>query len=286
MRRQSSERFPKIGRLLLAALLTGLCLGTVPAFSAASDQDLQAALQQQVLSQGRRLLGSLRQARTLGLHGDPWAMAYSLEQARRLLDQIDQAQRMLYARRAPNDEGTALRQPPRLSVAPLDERLVIDSPLSNGRRQRLAGLEQYAGFIPLQRVRNHIARAAGALNNRPPDLGRALLATNQALSDIHWQPSLEPAGWSRARDLLLQGYTLALGSRPGAFGRLVRARRRLENLPDGGVYARRLATLLRAPTLDLKALGSLVRDLDRQVQVRRNRAERVRLESATVELEP
>lgn len=287
MMQQTSGHPRTGGELILAALLTCLWLGTtVPALAAAGAQNARHEIQQQILTQGRLLLGNLRNAREMGLRGDPWAMATALQEAHRMVDQIDQAEHLLYANQSPKDERTTLRQPPRLSIAPLDERLDIDVPLSGRRRHRLADLDQYAGFIPLHRVRDAIEQASQDLAEQPPDLGSALMTTNRALSDIHWQTALEPSGWIQARDLALQGYTLVLNSRPGAFDRLVRAQRKLTSMPGGGFYARRLATLLRAPTLEPGALRALVQDLDRQVQMLRSRAERLRLERAAVELSP
>jgi hypothetical protein len=287
MTQQTSGHPRTGGRLFLAVLLTCTCFcTTLPALSIAGDRNTESEIQQQILTQGRLLLGNLRRAREMGLRGDPWAMATALQEAQRMVNQIDQAEHLLYARHSPKEERTALRQRPKLSIAPLDERLDIDVPLSGGRRHRLADLDQYAGFIPLRRVRAAIEQASQDLNTQPPDLGRALMTTNRALSDIHWQAALQPSGWTQARDLALQGYTLALNSRPGAFDRLVRARRKLRSLPGGGVYARRLATLLWAPTLQTGALRALVQDLDQQVQMLRGRAERLHLERAGVELSP
>jgi hypothetical protein len=287
MMQQTSGFSRSGGRLILAAILTGLWFGASgPVFPATDGQNLKSEVHQQIETQGRLLLGNLRRAREMGLRGDPWAMAYALQEAHRLVNQIEQVERMLYAKLSPKDERSSLQQPKKPLLTPLDERLDIDVPTSDGRRQRLTDLEQYAGYIPLQQVRTAIARASRALSARPPDLASALRATNQALSDVHWQPGLEPAGWVRVRDLILQGYTLTLNSRPGAFELLVRAQRKLGSMPGGGVYARRLARLVRAPTLEPVALRVLVEDLDRKVQVLRSRAERVRLERATVKLRP
>jgi hypothetical protein len=84
----------------------------------------------------------------------------------------------------------------------------------------------------------------------------------------------------------LQGYALTLDSHPGAIDRLILAKRMLRAMPGGNSYARRLATLLRAPTLARGGLRSLVQDLNDKVQVLRSQAERTRLERGTVEPEP
>ena len=287
MRQQTSRLFRPGGKRFMAVLLTCLWFGATTAVSStAGGQKVKGEIQQQIQFQGRLLLGNLRKAREMGLRGDPWAMAYALQEAHRLVNQIDQAERLLYAKASLNNERADSQQSYTPSIAPLDERLDIDVPLSGGRWQQLTDLDEYAGFIPLQRVQVEIEQASRALKVQPPDLGSALLATNKALSDIHWQPGLDVVGWSQARDQLLRGYALAMDSHPGAHAWLVRVQRRLAEIPGGDVYARRLATLLRAPTLDLGALRFLARDLDHKVQILRNHAERVRLERATVELSP
>ena len=271
---QTNKRFLS-GGSLLAGLLIGMgCVLLAPPLSAAVGLPAQSQIQRQIQAQGRMLLGNLRQAREMGLRGDPWAMSYALHEAHRLLDQLSLAEQSLR-------DGESSRQP---ANAPLDERLDIGIPLSGGRWQRLADLEQAAASIPLHQVKTAVDQASRLLHARPPALGRALLVTNQALSDIHWQSDLETTGWSRSRDLVLQGYAMALDHHRTAFDKLAEAQHSLRTLPGAGSYGRRLDTLLRAPTLQLGALRTLVQDLDHKVQTIRKRAERVRLERSGMEL--
>ena len=80
MRQQTSGHSHTSGRRILVGLLSGFwfCMLT-PALSAVADQADQSALQQQIQTQGRLLLGSLRKAREMGLRGDPWAMVNDLD---------------------------------------------------------------------------------------------------------------------------------------------------------------------------------------------------------------
>jgi hypothetical protein len=68
--------------------------------------------------------------------------------------------------------------------------------------------------------------------------------------------------------------------------RLAHAHRLLTTISGGSPYTRRLDTLMRAPSLDIGGLRTLVEDLDGKVQLLRNHAERIRLEHDAVELRP
>jgi hypothetical protein len=200
-------------------------------------------------------------------------MDYALHEARRLSNTLLLAERLQRP-----DQSSQAAYPPvkirgkKLNV-PLEEGLDIDASLPSGRWERLNELEQEAGTIPLKEVRDAITRAQQYLQAQPQALGAALIATNQALGQIHWRQGLEPLPWVKARDQLLQAYALTLDARPEAFGELTRAYDLLAGLPDGQVYARYLATLLQAPVANVRALRGLVQQVDTQVETLRDAAE-------------
>jgi hypothetical protein len=118
-----------------------------------------------------------------------------------------------------------------------------------------------------------VDRALAALNAQPPVLGTALLATEDALRQVHWAKGLEPDDWAAARDKAIEGFALALDANPEAQTRLGEALKALSAQPGGEQFARRLAAILAAPAPDLGALSALVRDLDSKVSTLRQAAE-------------
>ena len=242
----------------------------------AGDQPLQAApfdLEQQVLSQGPMLLGNLRQAREAGLRRDPWGMIYSLQEARRLLEAMSAAERSIQFEDSPGaDRQPAGTLPPDLE-APLGEPLELDRPVSGAREHAVARFEGVSGFILLKPVSRAIDRALASLNAHPRALGAALLATEDALRQVHWDKGLEPEDWVAARYEVLAGYALALDSRPKTPKRLAKAHQALAALAGGESFAKRLTALQATPALDLEALSVLVRDLDTKVRSLRDAAE-------------
>jgi hypothetical protein len=219
------------------------------------------------------LLGNLRQAREAGLRRDPWGMAYSLQEARRVLYAMAAAERSMQ----PQGPAGAGRPPaghlPAGLAVPLGQVLESDRPEPGGREQVLERFDVPTGFISLRLVNSAIGRALAALNGRPPAVGAALLATEDALRQVRWDKGLEPEDWAAARDLVLQGYALAVDSHPGTVAWLAAAHRALAVLSGGEPFVRRLVALQLTPVPNTAALGELVRDLDAKVRSLRDEAE-------------
>jgi len=246
------------------------------AFAVADDAPSQASqfdLDQQVLSQGPMLLGNLRQAREEALRRDPWGMISSLQEARRLLYAMAAAERELHPEGPPGARRPRDATLPSDLVVPLGQPLEMDRPESGGREQAIGRFEGRAGTIPLAPVAQDVDRALAALQNRPPALGAALLATEDALRQVHWDKGLEPQAWAAARDRVLKGYALALDARPEARARLAGAREALAALPGGESFVQRLVAAQAGSTPDLATLSALVDDLDAKVRSLRETAE-------------
>jgi hypothetical protein len=232
------------------------------------------ALASQLPRQGDMLVFELRQARGEGLRADPWGMTDSLQEARRLVEAIAEAERLKPRSHVLGFGALPLASPPPGLTSPLDQRLDVDLPLSQGRLQRLGTLDYPLGLIRLHRVYRDITRALHALQTRPPALGRALLATADALNGIDWKHGLEPRDWAVARDQILVGYALAIDGRSGIRRPLRLAQAQLSHLPGAKPYALQLAALLAAPAPQPRALGTLVEELDAKVQALRDAAEK------------
>jgi len=151
--------------------------------------------------------------------------------------------------------------------------LELDRPETGGRQQAVGQFEGDAGRISLAPVKRDLIRALAALREHPPAIGAALLATDDALRQVHWQKGLEPKDWVAARDQVLQGYALALDSRPEARARLAGAERTMAALTGAEPFARRLSEAQTGPTPDFAALSKLVKNLDSKVDSFRDSAE-------------
>ncbi len=270
-------RGQRLSSLVLTVVLLAISAGqALPAdLAATTNADI---MRQQIHLQGRMLLSYLRRAREAGLSGDPWGMDYALQEARRLANELLLTVPRLQVADPSSQAGAAGNGGEQGINVPLEEGLDIDDSLSTGRWQQLDELAQEAGSIPLKEVRDTLDRAHQLLQARPPALGAALIAANEALGQIHWRQGLETPPWVKARDQLLKGYALALDAKPEASGELVRAYGLLAGLPDGQVYARYLATLLNNPAPNLRALRSLLRQVDTQIEMLRDAAEQTRFD--------
>jgi hypothetical protein len=223
--------------------------------------------------QGDMLVAELRQARGEGLHGDPWGMTDSLQEANRLVATIAEAERLKLPYRTPGF-GSLPPGPPSPGLrSALDQRLEVDVTLPQQRLHPLGTLEHPMGLIPLHRVYRDVHLALHALRTHPPAIGMALLATADALNGIDWKPGLEPKDWAVAREQVLTAYALTLDGRHGVRQALSLAQTRLSGLPGGKPYALRLAALQAAPSPQPHALGNLVEALDARVQAMRDAAE-------------
>jgi hypothetical protein len=230
-------------------------------------------VEQQVLNQGPALLGQLRQAREEALRQDPWGMATSLQEARRLLYAMTAAERPTQPGAPSGGSGVSANNPPAGATALFAEPVEVDRPESGGRELAVGQFAGEAGTVALEPMGRAIDRALTALNGQPPALGTALLATEDALGQVHWVKGTEPEEWAKARDQTLEGFALALDANPKARQRLDEAHKVLSGLPGGGPLATRLATIMAAPEPDLGALSALVRDLDAKVGTLRRAAE-------------
>jgi hypothetical protein len=266
-----------VNKILSVCLVLAASLSALPGAQAhaggstarVAPEDLEA----QVFEQGPMLLGDLRQAREAGLRRDPWGMAYSLEEARRVLYAMVAAERSTRPE-GPSAAGSppAGSLPPGLTV-PLGQVLELDRPEPGAREQGVARFDVPTGSIPLTPVNGAIGRALAALNRRSPAVGAALLATEDALQQVRRDKKLEPEDWSAARDLVLEGYALAVDSHPGTVARLAAAHRALAALSGGEPFVRRLAALQATPAPDVAGLSELVHDLDARVRSLRDAAE-------------
>ena len=270
-------RGQRFSSLALTVVLLAISAG--PALSA----DLAATtnsdiMRQQFHLQGRMLLGYLRRAREAGVSRDPWGMDYALQEALKLSYTLLQTAPQLRVTDPSSQAGPPVNAGEQELNVPLEEGLDIDASLPSGRWEEMDELDQEAGSIPLKTVHDSLERAHEFLLYRPPALGAALLATNQALGLIHWRQGVEPLPWAKARDQLLKAYALALDSHPEAVGELARAQDLLAGLPDGQVYARNPATLMNNPMPDLRALRSLLRQVDIRVATMRDEAEQTRFD--------
>ena len=255
-----------LSSLLLATLLgmgAGQVLADLPTQTPNAD-----FLRQQTHLQGRMLLSYLRRAKEAGLSGDPWGMDYAVQESSRLISGLRQA----YRRLPGSDQSAETRQPD----VPLEEGLDVDTSLPDGPWQLVEGSAHQAGAIPLDQVSDTLAKAHGLLQSRPPALGAALIAVNQALGQIRWQQGLEPLAWIKARDQLLKAYAMTLDSTPGARAELVKARDLLAAQPEGKGPARYLSDLLNNPAPGHWALRNVVRKVDIQVDLLREAAEQSR----------
>jgi hypothetical protein len=266
-------KIPKPVCHILAAILAA----ALPANRALAAGALPPAepfdLERQVLDQGPMLLSNLRQAREEGLRRDPWGMVYSLQEARRLLHAMTAAERSPQPGPATGGSRPTAGNPAPGTTVPLGEPVEVDRPESGGRELEVKRFDGEAGTIALVPMDQAIGRALTALNGHPPALGAALLATEDALGQVHWAKGTEPKEWASARDQALEGFALALDGNPKARPRLEEAHKVLSGLPGGEQLAGRLATILAAPAPDLGALSALVRDLDVKVSGLRRAAE-------------
>ena len=251
--------------LALTATLSASCGAPIMA-APARPQTAPLDLEQQILEQGPMLLGNLRQARAAGLRHDPWGMAYSLQEARRLLAAMSSAERLIPHKGRPYTHRRPVRSSRPAGALPLGQILELDRPAAGGRAHVLSRFDERVGSLRRRALNRAISRALAALNHRPPALGAALLATQTALDQVRWDKGLEPKAWAAARDRVMKVYAMALDSRPEALSALDGAQHALAGLPGGRPYARRLAALRVAPAPDLVALERLVSDLDAKVQ--------------------
>jgi len=262
--------------LLLTALL-GIGACQVPA-----DQPTQTAntdvIRQHIHLQGRMLLSYLRRAKQAGMSGDPWGMDYALQEAGRLVHGL----RLAYGRLPGSDQASRAELSDNTGKQPLDvpleEALDVDTSLPGGSWEQQDEQAREVGAIPLEQVSDTLEKAHRLLQSRPPALGAALIATNQALGQIRWRQGLQSLPWVKARDQLLKAYALTLDSSPEAVSELASARDLLAALPDGKVYAHYLTDLLNHPTPNRWALRSVLRQVDTQVELLRNAAERSRFD--------
>ena len=266
-----------ISSLLLTALLC--VIGISPALADEPSQVPNTdVIRQHIHLQGRMLLGYLRRAKEAGMSGDPWGMEYAVQEASRLAHGLHLA----YQRLGSMDQSPKTGAPDKVGTqqldVPLEEGLDVDTSLTDGPWEVVDGSAQQAGVIPLKQVSDTLAKAHRLLQSSPPALGAALIATNQALGQIHWRQGLEPLPWVKARDQLLKAYALTLDSRPEARAEMVKARDLLAALPEGKGYARYLTALLSYPAPDRWALRSVLRQVDTQVELLRDAAEQSRVD--------
>jgi hypothetical protein len=267
------------GKTLPSLLLTAL-LCVIVISPGLADETTQPTntdvIQQHIHLQGRMLLSYLRRAREAGLSGDPWGMDFAVQEASRLVRGLRLAYRRLQGSAQVPKAGASKKAGPRQFDVPLEEGLDIDTSLPDGPWQLVDGSAQQAGVIPLDQVSAKLAKAYRLLQARPPALGAALIAVNQALGQIRWQQGLEPLPWVKARDQLLKAYTMTLDAHPEARAELANARDMLAALPDGKGYARYLTDLLNNPAPDRWALRGVLRQVDNQIELLRNTAEQSR----------
>lgn len=190
-----------------------------------------------------------------------------------MLDAISAAERSIRPEGAPGTDQPPSGTRPRELTAPLGQPLELDRPEPGGREQSVERFEAADGSIPLQLVSKDIDRAPAALNAHPRALGAALLVTEDALRQVHRNNRLEPKDWTSVRTQVLQGYALALDSRPGAPKQLTEAQRALSAMPGGEPFVQRLAALQAAPARNPAALSALVRDLDATMRSLREAAQ-------------
>ena len=267
------------GKTLSSLLLTLILVAAacqVPANEATSAANTDV-LRQHIHLQGRMLLSYLRRAKQAGLSGDPWGMDYALQEAGRQVHGLRLAYRRLQGP-AQSSKAEVPDNAGKQQEVPLEEALDIDTSLPSGAWEQQDEPAHEVGAIPLEQVSDTLEKAHRSLQSRPPALGAALIATNQALGQIRWRQGLEPLPWVKARDQLLKAYALTLDSRPGAQAELVKARDLLAALPEGKVYARYLTDLLNYPVADRWALRSVLRQVDTQVELLRDSAEQSRFD--------
>jgi len=193
-------------------------------------------------------------------------MAYSLQDARRLVTVIALAERLKPPNIPPHAGPLPSGPFPADMTAPLGKPVDIDTPLPGGRWQRLATTYQDEGVITLGPVHDEVDQALLALTRQPPALGAALLATSKALAQIHWEGMSVPTAWTGARHGVLTALALSLDHYLAAAGRLAQARKIVAGLPGGRDYAHRVDLLLNAPGADYRAWRALVGDLDTKIQ--------------------